>query len=94
MKQQLSAQVLDQDTAVEAALRWRDDCTRIAVERAALWMPEPPHFGSKRRRLLASDMDEDTAPAPSAGEICPSTATIQATRVLSSIRLPGTHRQH
>ena len=50
-KQQLSSQLLQPDAAVRCALKWREDCTRIALHRAAIWMPSPLHFGSKRRRL-------------------------------------------
>ena len=58
-KQRLSAQLIQPDAAVRCALKWREDCTRIALHRAAIWIPSPLHFGSKRRRLgegLAMDV--------------------------------------
>ena len=40
-KQSLSRQVLCADSALESALRWREDCTRFAVEQAGAWMCPP-----------------------------------------------------
>lgn len=42
--------MLSDEQALAAALSWRADCARLAVERAAFWMPPPPHFGPCSRR--------------------------------------------
>ena len=49
-RQRLRRQLLSGEQALAAALAWRADCARLAVERAALWMPPPAHFGPCRRR--------------------------------------------
>ena len=40
-KQSLSRQVLSAEQALVCALRWREDCTRYAVEQAGAWMRPP-----------------------------------------------------
>ena len=40
-KQSLSRQVLTEEEALACALRWRQDRTRVAVERAGAWMQPP-----------------------------------------------------
>ena len=49
-RQRLRQQLLSGEQALAAALAWRADCARLAVERAALWMPPPAHFGPCSRR--------------------------------------------
>ena len=49
-RQRLRRQLLSGEQALAAALAWRADCARLAVERAALWMPPPAHFGPCSRR--------------------------------------------
>lgn len=49
-RQRLRRQLLSGEQALAAALAWRAECARLAVERAALWMPPPAHFGPCSRR--------------------------------------------
>ena len=49
-RQRLRRQLLSGEQALAAALAWRADCARLEVERAALWMPPPAHFGPCSRR--------------------------------------------
>jgi hypothetical protein len=54
-KQSLSSQLVGEEAATRCAFAWRQDCSALAVQQAAIWMPSPEHFG------VFAVQDDDTA---------------------------------